>query len=815
MNSTQPQPNKFTYPLEIRQVETDVLFNTPDGWLKTNITYKRSKIYGGVIRALTLPIKYVNKGARLVRREFYKYGLLARVNQRILLNNPDTYENSEFFFGKLDFSKWSDEPTGVTINLIQNDINTQIAAYGDQEYSIPLTVPADERAAWIATRGYDPMVDILLTPLQLQEQADIIFSTSPDFRMNAFFQLGIADYQQLSVNASVKETGFLFQGPINVSTVPANGYYFFVAQTDTKIRISSPLDPNTGLPIAGGVQTSVNGLSGGGPAIYQFNIYNQNGTLLKTLAQTPATTTTVEFTFSFDFSLNVNKGDRLYFYIKNILAPTLDAGTSHGVNMQNGSMRLTYNTQTDATHCHALRPAYIFDYLIQKMNGTDMPAVVTQSRLLDGPLFQAAITCSNAIASSQVTNIYQAGESLRYGDEYRVLGGDIGYVTTAGLPHTYHPGEIFKAIYGHDTFTTTSDQDGFVQQQNNNPQLLYSYNEFFKTFYAVQCGQIGAGIDPTIIRNQTNPDGTITSITTFCMEYLRYWFRQTPPNATPNMAALDLGDRITADSPRFETAQDLIINGINGGYKNPQLTTLNGAKEVNAGVKYGTLVNVTEQKLEAVCPTNASCYAIEESRIQPGSDRPSNGLSGNFYLNSAASRSDNDNHFVWVANAPVFGQSYYIPLTVDDGCSSYSGVEAGFYNWPLSPMQNLLRGSNYLASVFDKMGSYKIYITGADKNTQMVTVDLNGRRVAEGEYINISDLGVQIFLPYYDTVTTGFKFNAEEMLRINPFGEIWYLYRGVNWKAFIQDVTIDCGQNTTQSLKGLLTPDNDLSLRVF
>jgi hypothetical protein len=87
--------------------------------------------------------------------------------------------------------------------------------------------------------------------------------------------------------------------------------------------------------------------------------------------------------------------------------------------------------------------------------------------------------------------------------------------------------------------------------------------------------------------------------------------------------------------------------------------------------------------------------------------------------------------------------------------------------------------------------------------------------VGELQRVNISDLGVQIFLPYYDTVTTGFKFNAEEMLRINPFGEIWYLYRGVNWKAFIQDVTIDCGQNTTQSLKGLLTPDNDLSLWVF
>jgi hypothetical protein len=803
MNSTQPQPNKFTYPLEIRQVETDVLFNTPDGWLKTNITYKRSKMYGGVIRGFTLPIKYINEGARLVRREFYKYGLTARINQRILINDPLTYSDSELFFGKLDFSRWNDEPTGVTVNLIQNDINTQISAYGDQEYSIPLKLTDTARANWIATRGYDPMVDILLTPLQLQEQADIVFNTSPDFRMNAFFELGIADYQQMAVSASVKRVGFLQQGPPDITADPAKQYYFFVAQTDTVIRIHSPLDPLTGLPLFKGVNVSANGIAGGGACTYEFNIYNQNGTLLKTMG-TVAADATSEHHISFDFSLSVAKGDKLYFYIRNATYPFLDQGTSHGVNMQDGSMRLTYYTATDATHCQALRPGYIFDYLIQQMNGTDNPTVVTLSRLLDkgGSLYNACITCSNSILTSQETNTYQAGDNLQYGNEYRVLGGDIGYYDSSGLPRIYHPAEIFKAVLPHNTFTTTPDQDGFVQQQNNNPQLLYSYNAFFKTFYGVQGAQLGTGIDP-------GNGGR------FYMEDLRHSFQQTPSNATPNMAALDLEDQITVDSPRLETAQDLIINGINGGYKNPQLTSLNGAKEVNAGVKYGTAITVTSNKLDIVCPTNASPYLIEELRIQPGADRPSNGLSGSFYLNSASSRSDNDNHFVWVEDNPVAGQTYYKPLTVEKGCSYYSGVEKGYYNWMLSPMRNVLRGSNYLASVFDKMQEYKVYITGADKNTSMITVDANGLRVSEYDDINISDLPAQIFLPYYDNVTTGIKLNAAQMLATNPLGEFWYNYRGIRWKAFIQDVVIDYGSVTPKSIKGLLTPANDLSLRVF
>jgi len=805
MNSPQPQPNKFTYPLEIRGVETDVLFNTPDGWLQTNIKLERSKLYGGVLYNYTLPVKYVNKGASLMRREFYKTGQMTRVNQRILRNNPLTFQDEQFFFGRPDFSKWSDEPTGVSIPLIQKNINTQIAAYGDTPYQIPLTVNPTQRAAWIATRGYDPMVDILLTPLLLQEQADMIFSTSPDFRMNAFFQMEIADYQQMSVSPSVTGTGFLWQGP---PVFPRNGNFFFVAQTDTKIRLSSPLDPITGLPIPGGVQTSINGPSGGGTGQYEFNIYKQDGTLVKTLATSPPVIGTVEFTFEFDFSLQLNQGDKLYFYIKNILDPTLDNGTGHGVNMQGGSMRMTYYTSTPATHCQALRPEYVFDYLVQQMNGTDQPTVTTQSRLLglNGLLYQACITCSNAILTSQAATIYQAGDSLQYGNQYKVYGGIVHYFNSDGIVTDYAPGSIFKAIFPHDTFTTDSDQDGFVQQENNNPRLLLSYNTFFKAIRGLMGAQLGAGLDPTNLA----PDGTPK----FCMEDLRYFFRATPPSATPNQAALDLGNQIDIKSPRLEVAEDLLINGIKGGYANPQLTSLNGGKEVNAGVAYGTKISTTNNVLDIVCPINASAYAIEEKRIQPGYNQPSSGLSGTFYLNSAASRSDNDNHFVYVRPAAEIG-GYYQPLTVADGCTSWSGVSPEVYNWPLSPMQNLLRGGNYLASVFDKMGDYQIYLTGADKNTSMITVDLNGRRVSEGDMVNISDLGSQIFLPYYDNITTGMQFNAEQMLTLNPFGEIWYMYRGVNWKSFISEVSVDCGSNSPQGIKVLLGAGNDLSMRVF
>lgn len=800
MNPTQPQPNKFTYPLEIRDVEEDILFTTPDGWLQTNIKYGRSKMLQGVIRSITLPVKYVERGAYLVRRELYKYLLMARVNQKILIQNPTTWQNNQLFYGKIDFKTWNDEPTGVNVNLIENNINTQVAAFADQQYSIPLNVNTTLRNAWIASRGYDPMVDILLTPLQLEETADLIFETSPDFRMNAFFEIGIADYQQMSINPSVQAVGFFQQGSPVFADHPELA--FFTAQTDTKIRIHSPLDNITGLPISGGIQTSVNGESGSVTANYQFNIYNQNGTLLKTMAQTGPVTTTVQFNFEFDFSLQISTGDKLYFYILNVLDTGGGTGeTTHGVNMQSGSMSLTYFTATPASHCQALRPAFVFDYLVQQMNGTDNPIVETQSFLLDqnGPLYQACITCSNAILTSQVARLYQAGDNLQIGNTYKVYGGIIHYVNTSGAATNYGVGSLFKAILGHPTFTTDTDQDGFVQQENNNPQLLLSFNNLFKAFYGVQGAQLGVGIDPASGK--------------YCMEDLKYFYRATPNSATPNMAALDLGSEIDIKSPRIEIA-DLCVNSIKAGYNDPQLTALNGGEEVNSAVSYGTQITSPATTLDITSPINASCYAIEEKRIQPGFLQPSNKLSGTFYLNSAASRSDNDNHFVWVRPVAEMG-GYFKPLTVTDGCTSFAGVDGSFYNWPLSPKQNLTRGFGYLASIFYGMNGQQIKVTQAVKNDSLVTVDLNGRRVSESDPVDISDLGAPIFLPLYANVTTGLQFNAEQMLSLNPFGEVWFLYRGINWKMFINEVSVDLGENSPQSFKGLLTPGNDLSMLVF
>lgn len=797
------QPKKFKYTLDIRGVEEETLFNAPEGWLQTNIKYARSKIYGGVIRSLTLPMKFVFKGAFLLRREWYTSALMAKVNLFIYQLDPNTWKYYQLYFGRLDFSKCTDENTGFTVNATEKNINVQVDAFSDVEYQIPLTVSSANRTAWKAKTGVYPDVDILLTPIKLQETADIIFSTSPDFRMNAFFQLAVAGNTQLSVNNSVANTGFLAD-PIATHDFTNDNNYFFIARTDTNIRFNTARDPITGALLTGTILTSINGPSGGGTGQYQFNIYNQTGTLLKTMAQSPGVIGTTEFQFQFDFSLKVNAGDKLYFYIINILDPTLEPGPGHGVNMQGGTMTMTYYTSTPASHAQGLRASYVFDSLVQQMNGPENPKVTTQSFLLNGLLSQLAITCSNAILTSQLATIYQAGDNLQIGNTYQVYGdpstpGVVHYFNTAGAavdfagPIGSTAGQTFKAILDKPTFrndpTTT---DCYVQQISNNPVLIYSFNSFFKSIYGLMCGQAGVGLDA----------GTGN----YCLEDLRFFHRL-------GLKALDLGKEIDINWKR-EPNLDVACNSIKVGYNDEQYDALNGSKEVCSFQEWTVPMVTPAKQVDFTSPTGAAPYSIEQIRILPGFGNPPAGTSANFYLNSAASKSDAKNWFVWLNALPDEGQTYYTPELVT-GADTIAGVDPTYYNWKLSPKQCLLRGSGYLSSIFDKMGGYQLVLTNAPKNSSLLTI-VGGVRIAESDPVQIADLGPQIFLPYKWSVPTGLAFNAQQLLQLNPFGEVAFTdERGNKWRTFMNAVSVDDGVNSPQTFELSPVPGSDLSKLIF
>lgn len=801
------QPNKFQFILDTRGVETDVLTQAPESWLKTAIKFTRSKTYMGVFRGESLPTVFVTSAARILRREFYKYGVLANVKQTINLFNANNWLYNTIYRGKLDFSTADDGLTSFTVNSISDDFTVKLNANDSTDYSIPLDV--------------DEAVNLELTPLALKEQADLSFTTTSDFRSHAFFEISISNNQQNSVNASVHETGFLAQIPAVFDDTQPN--WFYVARMNTNVKIS------------GSIQSSVNS------GHYQFNIYKSGGVLVKTLADVTYSVTT-QTNMSWDFVAPLLEGEKLFFYIIR-----LDSiNTFQGVNMQSGTMHLEYSTISPASMCKAVPASYLFGKLLQAMNtntnSSPNQPVVFKSDLLTGPLADLLITSSDSIRLAQgslyrtgdtlfpgtyqvisgsvnyangtftagtstdtfsfvpdqlsftgtgvaqrttsgyVGNVFNEGDDLPAGGTFRV-GGEVGsYATYNGI--SYNVGLTFKYVLGQESFLGSNDTV-FVEQIAFVPQIITNFKDFFQTIYGVQGGNCAFGIE------------TIAGAPTCFIENLDYVYRATVGNL--NAGKVDTAIKITP-------AKELLGNTVKVGYKNQQYSQLNGFSEVNSQQLYATVLDSPQKEINLQCIYRADPYGIEEVRITQN--------------DTAASRSDNDTFIIWKKTLPEETSpiTYYHPLRTEGlklntttGEYMITGVDPSYYNWILSPKRNLLRGGNYLASIFYNMKGYKLTLSAAPKNTTLVTTDINGLRVAEADPVNISNLPPPLFLPFYATFKPGLPTNALQMIDSLPYGFIRFTYNGKQYKMFADTVTVDIGQNTEQEFKGLMTPDNDLT----
>lgn len=794
------QPNKFEFVLDVRGVETEVLANAPDGWLNTAIKFTRSKTYMGVFRGESLPTKFVTKAAQILRREFYKYGVLANVKQAVKLLNPYNWLYNAIYNGKLDFSTSVDELTSFTVNSVSDDFTIKLNANDSTDYAIPLDVPE--------------AISLELTPIELKEQATVITSNPPEVTPHYFIPITVAGNQQNSVNYSVKDVQY---ASVTTPDFNTDTNFFFISRVaDNKVFFNGNFDISafaiTGIPT--------------------LNIVDNTGAIIIPLYNDPGIG-------AFKKSVTINKvitlpaSGRLFLY---------KAGGGQ-IIIGGGQMDLSYNTISPASMCKAVPASYLFGKLLQAMNtNTDSAPnqpVLYKSNLLDGALKDMVITSSDSIRlatgslyvsadtlfpgmykvltgtatyngvvytvtktfayatgvinftgdavlekykSGFVGTVYDPGDTLQAGGRY-IVGGDPDSTVTYNSI-TYIPGAEFDYKLGQETFTG-SNTTSFVEQIEASAQLITNFKDFFQSIYAVQGGNASFGIENGVC----------------FIENLNYVYRATVGN-------LDAG--IVDREIKIQPATDMLCNSIRTGYKDQQYSMLNGFIEVNSEQTYISSILNPQKELNLVSIYRADPYGIEEIRITQN--------------DTAASRSDNDTFMVWKKPLPENETPlpdiglYYHPLRAEGlmtnpstGKPMISGADPSYYNWMLTPKRNLLRGGNYLASIFYNMSGYKLTLSAAPKNTALVTTDINGVRVAEADPVYISSLPSPLFLPFYATFKPGLPSNALAMIDNLPYGFIKFKYNGKSYQMFADTITVDVGENTEQEFKGLMTPNNDLT----
>lgn len=689
----------------------------------------------------------------------YKYVLEAGYLLRKEIYTYGVLSKATLLLQKLIPSTWDYETIYSGKINFSTAVDSQTAISADSATrDFTVQVDAYDKQKFIFPLTGPDIIDITLPPLTLKENVDFIMLSSPDFRSDAFFAIQVVNYQQNATRASVKDAGFLAQsGPI-FSEVDQ---WCFRPTIATQVRIFGKMSFIVTVPPVSA------------PIQYQINFYNAAGAIVKTIFD-EVIAGPVGRDIEFDFVINVPAGDFISLYFKNVT----NDNTNTGFRMVSGTVSMEYNTASPASKCQGIRAYDLFQRLLQAMNivastGAN-PVVPNQSYLLNkalgGKFGNLIYTCSDSIragnlTSSYVGTIYQPGDTLQAGGKYLVLGS---FVVYNGIH--YDKDTYFDYKLGQSSFTSP-DNNGFVKQTLSTPSIVMSFrDDFFQDMLALQGGQVAFGIENSKAY----------------LEDLSYCFR---PGGGLNVGVVDTSTEITP-------AVDLMYNSFKGGYKNQQYDKINGLSEVNSEVRYVTDLVDPAKELNIQASSRADPFGIEIARVVG--------------VDTASSRSDNDNFMIVIKDTAEVDGSFK-PSQMD-ALASFSGVDISYYNWYITPKQNLLRGSRYLRSIFDKMDGYTIRVSAPLKNVGLITVDSAGKRVSESANETISAaFGPRIFIPWYADIKAGLLLDASDIIDISMFSDITFTWNDVVMKGFVSgggEINIDEGVNSAQKFKLLLTPEN-------
>lgn len=333
------QPKQFRYSLVYLQ-KTYILPNAPIGWEENIIRWSRSEFYFGMIRSFSVPLKFVLDGAWILRTGFYTYGIRGNALLTIEELNLSDWSYEVIYTGDIDFSTFNDALTEVTVTAMEGGISANVKAYENVKYTIPLNVPE--------------AVDIQLTGLKLLESGLFLFTPAISYPITlnnqVLFDLQLIQNETQSLTTNVQQVDWESLGvPPPTPNLTANDGWFYRSN-------------NTGTVNIKGFVTGQN---------FMIYIRDETYAILETIG---GSVDGSDFNITFDHDIPVTPGQRLF-----LTGTTFTVGG--GPQITDGEFTASYTTVAPDSMCKALRPKYLFEQLLVRMN-QGVPVSV-QSFLLD------------------------------------------------------------------------------------------------------------------------------------------------------------------------------------------------------------------------------------------------------------------------------------------------------------------------------------------------------------------------------------------------------------------------------------------------
>lgn len=381
--------------VKLSSVGKPVIF-TPGGWKDIVIDNVRNQKYFALDRSFSIPISAVEDGALILKDQYYKKGVVAKV-RLVILEQKLHYEAGvgygywydSFYKGDFDFANFKHKGPLVSINILEAGTVKLIKAREAQKYKIPLDVPeavqylADgvilqSKKNYAVIQGqYDHAVNGATTTKEMLVTSEI---NQEGYFFNVGFQTesgNIVDANYSYIDGENLATSDKFNGRTAIGSVQMtvtlkgtieNRRYTGAAQFSARLGTDIKIETHTGTVT---------------PLFSLNHNWTFNGETWDFEVTSAPITIPVDTRFFVWQVPNANQSGNAWRYLDNV--------------------QLSFNVQdrNRSTKIKAHKPAYVLRKILENIVGGPVPF---QSDLLDSNYFKL-ITCGNAIRGLPGSNI--------------------------------------------------------------------------------------------------------------------------------------------------------------------------------------------------------------------------------------------------------------------------------------------------------------------------------------------------------------------------------------------------------------------------
>lgn len=127
----------FKYFLSNSVFGTIELRFAPDGWRDGELTYQRDEVYGGVFRKYsTNELVFVKDSRDFLQNVYEAQGISAECTFTVQILNRSTFEYEDYFEGKVDFTTYAIEETGVRVSIIDDSFTEKFKSRDELDLNV-------------------------------------------------------------------------------------------------------------------------------------------------------------------------------------------------------------------------------------------------------------------------------------------------------------------------------------------------------------------------------------------------------------------------------------------------------------------------------------------------------------------------------------------------------------------------------------------------------------------------------------------------------------------------------------------------------